>query len=751
MHTTTEQRVIRVALVGNPNTGKSTLFNALCGMRQRVGNYPGVTVEKKTGRCEIGGQRFDVIDLPGSYSLAPRSPDEMIAVEVLLGLRDDVERPDVVVCIVDASNLDRNLYLLNQVLELNLPTVLAMNMADVARNKGVTVDARRLSERLGIPVVSLQANRKIGVAELRTAIVESARGTARQHATPFPQEFESEVSRLAARAADGEISKNGKSGTALPRYLVERLLLDTSGFLSSYGLQGVNTELKDEIHAARERLRAAGMQVPAIEAVSRYQWVGDVLDGVVTRTPTGKILLSDRLDRVLTHRVWGTLVFLVVMLTMFEAVFAAGDWASQWIDAAFGVATDFVLLHVAEGALRSLVIDGVIAGVGGVVVFLPQIFVLFLFVGILEDCGYMTRAAYLMDKLMARIGLSGKSFIPLLSSFACAIPGIMSARVIENPRDRLLTILVAPLMSCSARLPVYTLLIQAFIPDLRWSRGLPGLQALVMFSMFLVGIVAAVLVTFILRRTLFRGPTPPFVMELPTFKMPSLRLVLYRMFESGWMFVRRAGTLILAVSVLVWAAAYYPRGDSDELRAMHVQRDRIELLLDDSEQNPTRMLAGEKVRIEQQRVALDNQLQSAYLRQSYLGRVGGLIEPAVRPLGWDWRIGCAAIASFPAREVVIATLGVIFNLGSGQDESSDELRETLQAATWEGTSTPLFSVPVALSLMVFFALCAQCLSTLVVMRRETNSWRWPVFTFIYMTTIAYFGAMFTYQVFRLFV
>ncbi|MGE3776871.1 MAG: ferrous iron transport protein B, partial [Pirellulaceae bacterium] len=547
MATSTPTRVQHIALVGNPNTGKSTLFNALCGMRQRVGNYPGVTVEKKLGRCEIDGVSYQIIDLPGSYSLAPRSPDEMIAVDVLLGLQPDVPRPDAVLCIVDASNLERNLYLVSQVLELNLPTVVALNMTDVAEGKGIRLDVTGLSKRLGVPVIPIQAHRRQGLSELRLAIGALPTSTPCPPRSPFPEAFQAEVARIEARTA-------GHGQRGLPRYLAERLLLDASGFLATCRLPGVTNELLAEVDAARARLKAAEVPIPAVEAVARYQWVGEVTEGLITRTSRDELTWTDRLDRVLTHRVYGTLMFLAIMLGMFEAVFHLGDYASGWIDRLNGFLTEMAVGRVAEGPLRSLLVDGLIAGVGGIITFLPQIFVLFFFIAVLEDCGYMARAAYLMDKLMCRVGLSGKSFIPLLSSFACAIPGIMSARVIENPRDRLITVLVAPLMSCSARFPVYTLLINAFIPDRHWLPWLPGLRSLVMFSMYLIGIVAAVGVALVLRRTLLRGPTPPFVMELPTYKMPSPPLVVHRMLDSGWSFVQRAGTLILAVSVLVWFA-----------------------------------------------------------------------------------------------------------------------------------------------------------------------------------------------------
>lgn len=733
MSASLEKRAGTVALIGNPNTGKSTLFNALCGMRQRVGNYPGVTVEKKIGRCEMGDQHFQIIDLPGSYSLAPRSPDEMVAVEALLGQRDDVEPIDVVVCIVDASNLERNLYLVSQVLELNLPTVIALNMVDIAADKGQSVDTKLLSKQLGIPVVTLQANRRRGINELREAISKVIRQQPPPRQSPFPPEFQQEVLQLEKIAST--------EPQPLPRYLIERLLLDTTGYLSSSGLSGITSELLAAVQAARDRLAAAGYPVPGVEAIARYQWVGEVTAGVVSRTELPSVFWSDRVDQVLTHRVLGTLFFLIVMLAMFESVFYLGEFASAGIESVKGLLVELANQYLSKGPLHSLVVDGVIEGVGGVVTFLPQIFVLFFFIAVLEDCGYMSRAAYLMDKLMSRVGLSGKSFIPLLSSFACAIPGIMSARVIENPRDRLLTILVAPLMSCSARFPVYMLMINAFIPNTHWVKGLPGLQAIVLFSMYLIGMVTAVGVTMILRRTILRGPTPPFVMELPTYKLPGLGLVVHRMWEAGWSFVQRAGTLILAVSILVWAAAYYPRDPAMLPSALLAQQANLREQISANRHEP--VLAEQLM---EELTQVEGIMEGEYLRTSYLGRAGRWIEPAVRPLGWDWRLGCAAIASFPAREVVVATMGVLFHLGRGQDEESETLQETLRSATREGTDVPVFNIPVALSLMVFFALCAQCVSTLVVMRRETNSWRWPAFSFVYMTVLAYVAAMLTYQI-----
>jgi ferrous iron transport protein B len=399
---------------------------------------------------------------------------------------------------------------------------------------------------------------------------------------------------------------------------------------------------------------------------------------------------------------------------------------------------------VPEGPLQSLLVDGVIGGVGSVLIFLPQIVFLFFFLAVLEDCGYMARAAYLMDKLMVRVGLSGKSFIPLLSSFACAIPGVMATRVIENRRDRLTTILVAPLMSCSARLPVYAILIGAFIPATTVLGFLP-LQGLTLFAMYVLGMVVAAGVALLLKRTLLRGPTPPFVMELPTYKWPSLRNVLQRIGERVWSFVYRAGTLIFAVSVLIWAATYYPRNSAEVAEVLSPRRDALAAELEQLPSDSPRHAS-----VTSQLTEVDNEIAAAYQRDSFLGRAGQWIEPAVRPLGWDWRIGCAAIASFPAREVVMGVLGVIYNLGGdldvGEQSDQDRLGTRMKAAVWDDTGEPVYNIPVALSIMVFFALCAQCAATLVVISRETNSWRWPIFTFVYMTSLAYLGALLTYQI-----
>jgi len=724
-------RTLNVALVGNPNTGKSTLFNALSGIRQKTGNYPGVTVEKKHGSFTHDGQKVELIDLPGTYSLAPRSPDEMVTVDVLLGRQANEAKPNAVLVIVDASNLERNLYIVSQVKELGLPTVVALNMGDIARDKGISIDVAQLQERLGVPVVATQANRRGGLDQLRETIVSLLESESIAVESPFPEEFRDKVSQLHAKLQEHDPQTT--------RYLAERLLLDTSGYLEKELTPG-GKDLHQWIVESRNQLAELGQPVPAIEAISRYKWVQGVLDGIVTREATRKVTLSDRIDRVLTNRIGGTLFFVLIMTLMFQAVFSdlvAGNLMG-YIEAFFEIIAGVVDANLADGALKSLLIDGVIAGVGGVLVFLPQICILFFFIAILEDCGYLSRAAYLMDRLFSKVGLSGKSFIPLLSSFACAIPGIMAARVIENRRDRLITILVAPLMSCSARMPVYVLLTAAFIPDETYA-GFLSLHTLVMLSMYLLGILAAVGVAFVLRRTILPGETPPFVMELPSYKFPSISGVLMVMVEKGWAFVRRAGTLIFAMTIIVWALSYFPRNEEAATAPFADEIAQLESQLEGADEE-------EAAQIEDRLGEINNQIDGQLLRGSFLGMAGHWVEPVVKPLGWDWKIGSAAIASFPAREVIISTMGVLYNLGGDEDEGSAPLRETIQGAKWEGTERNVFNIPVALSIMVFFALCAQCAATLAVIKRETNSWRWPIFTFVYMTVLAYVGALITYQV-----
>lgn len=743
---------MRIAVVGNPNTGKSTLFNALAGMNARVGNYPGVTVEKKIGYARWDDLRVELVDLPGTYSLSPRSKDELIAVEALLGMLPGEGDIDLALCVADAGNLERNLFLFSQILDTGKPAILILNMADSAEAAGIRIDGKALEAAIGAPVVFTSANTGHGLDDLKKT-VQRALGQNRI-ATPsaLPRRIVEETERLR-----GAQTVAHQADT--PYYLFERAILDEGGETERFLSTRLGTEFGEELRSSRGRLQQDGFDLASIEAQSRYAWAQKVTAQVVSRDERPAIKLTDRLDRALTHWLLGPVAFLVTMFVVFQTIFS---WASPLIELCEwgqGLLGEFVGGFLPPGAVQSLVVDGVIGGVGSVVVFLPQIALLFLFIAILEDSGYMPRAAYMMDRLMSAVGLSGKSFLPLMSSFACAVPGVMATRTIDSYRDRMLTILVAPLMSCSARLPVYVLFVETFVPDRRFleidvfgtSWTLLGLQGIVMFAMIWLGAVVAVPVAAILRWTIFRGYSSPFVMELPEYRLPSWRVVLGRVFEQCQAFVVRAGTLIFATTIVIWALGYFP-GDRSGLLALEK---RIEALSEEVETLPApvegradRPTTPEMDAKKAELAALElnaNRFRGDLLEESFLGRIGHVIEPAVAPLGWDWRIGVATIASFPAREVVIGTLGTIFSLGGDVDENDTSLRDELdQAKNADGGK--LVTLPVALSIMVFFALCAQCGSTLMIIYRETGSWRWPAFCFVYMTALAYVGALLTYQI-----
>ena len=776
--------IVNVALIGNPNTGKSTLFGALVGVQQRVGNYPGVTVEKKTGQFSTDTRQYNIVDLPGLYSLAPRSRDEMVAVDVLIGHMAQVPPVDAVVCIVDASNLQRNLYLVGQALDLGLPTVIVLNKLDLAEQQGVRIDVDGLRSRLPVPLVVTQANRALGIDELKQSLDRLQLDSVRTPESVFPEPFEREVAALAPLV---EIACGCQERRLPAHWLSGRLLLDTSGYLEQAllagrgrehrrrgrhgkplhgcslagecsGAQGCRRgrrdgqgrgpradELRGRLAEARARLVEADCPLPGVETESRGNWTQRILDGVLDVPSNYRTTPSDRIDRLLTHPFYGFVTFALVMFVMFQAVFS---WAVPLMDmiiALVGHVEELLIASLAEtslagGAIESLLVRGVLGGVGSVLVFLPQILMLFFLIALLEQCGYMARAAYLMDRVMARVGLSGQAFIPLLCCFACAVPGIMATRTISDHRSRLTTILVAPLIPCSARLLIYTLLIAAFVPSQKYLGGLINLHGLVMMAIYLLGVFIAVVVAMLLKRTTMRGPAAPLLMEMPAYQWPSPRAVLFRVVERGWYFIRAAGTAILVVSILIWAALYYPRPAEIEAPFAPRRAALTSSLAEFAADSPDRAA------VETDLARLDRDVEAAYQRQSILARLGHSIEPAVRPLGWDWRIGTAVLASFPQRESVIATLGVIFQNGKSSSQKADKpLGDRLREATWEGTDRPLLTLPVALSIMVFYALCAQCVATLAVIRRETGSWRWPLFTFTYMTALAYIGSLVTYR------
>ncbi len=711
------QRRFAVAVIGNPNTGKTTLFNALTGLSLHTGNYPGVTVESAMGEFTVDGQRFLAVDLPGTYSLAPRAPDEMIAVSVLLGFGKGVAAPDVVLCVLDATHLDRNLYLLTQVLDVGLPVVVALTMNDVARKQGVTVDVLALAKRLGVPVVPVQATKRIGISALRQALGAAARfPTPPEKPIHFPVAFVQEVDQLQLTLP------HRSEQVALPRFLIERLLIDAEGSIEHELARQLGREVQEQAHAARERLTATYAAPQQIEVDVRYRWIAQVVDATVHQPLVASRTWSDRIDYVVTHPVWGLGIFLIAMAITFQTLFSWAVPVMDGISALFKALGAWIGGHLSDGPLQSLIVDGVVGGVGAVIVFVPQIALLFGLIAILEDSGYMARAAFLMDRVMASFGLSGRSFIPLLSSFACAVPGIMSTRSIDNRRDRIATILIAPLMSCSARLPVYVLFIAAFIPaQTVW--GVFGVQGLTLFVMYLVGLIFAPPIAFLLKRSVLKGEPVPFLLELPPFQIPAWRVVLFRMYDRSWAFLKRAGTIILATTILVWALSYYPNQArvTEEYHARRATASAEEI---------------DKLNVEE---------AGARLRESFLGQAGHAIEPIVRPLGWDWKIGMATLASFPAREVIISALGTIYNLGNEENEKSLQLREVMQAERWPD-GRPVYTPVVALSIMVFFALCCQCGATLATIKRETGSWGYAIFTFTYMTSLAYLSAFLVYQI-----
>ncbi len=641
---------LTIALAGNPNAGKTTLFNSLTGLKQKVANYPGVTVERKEGVWSVANKDATLIDLPGLYSLDATSLDEQIARDIITGQQAGVPKPDVIVAVVDATNLERNLYLVTQIFEFGVPVVIALTMIDVFEKQEHEIDVDMLAALMKTPVVAVNAKTGRGKEQLAAKVAEVL-GTVPE----VPYVF------------DAATNEDGPHGKIFARY----------NFISN--------------------------------AVQESTWHSD----------QKKHRISDKIDRVLTHKFFGLIILVLILLVVFQTIFSWASLPMDLLEKGFGSIGDLVKAEMPPGILTDLIADGIIAGVGGVVVFLPQILLLFLFISLLEDSGYMSRAAFLLDKLMSRVGLHGKAFLPLISSFACAIPGIMATRTIESRRDRFATILIAPFMSCSARLPVYTLMIGAFFGG-QYVFGFISIGALLMLIMYAIGIIAAVATAFVLKRTVLKAPPPPFLMELPPYRLPNLRTVFQNMITRAWLFLKRAGTVILAISIILWALMYFPR--SDEKPAAGGQY-AVSSISD-----------GDNVAVP----------ESEQLKHSYAGMLGHAIEPVIQPLGFDWKIGVALIASFAAREVLVSTLSIIYNVGKDENEESETLIAAVRDAKKDDGS-PTWTPLVALTLMVFFVLAMQCMSTLAVVRRETNSWTWPLFMLAYMTGFAYVAALITYQ------
>ena len=679
------------AFVGNPNCGKSTLFNALTGLKQKVGNYPGVTVEKKIGETySQHGQPIKIIDLPGAYSLAARSPDEAVLRDVLLGRRADTPQPDRIVCILDASNLERNLYLVHQILDLGRPVILALNMMDLAAKAGLEIRIARLEKELGIPVIPCEAANGKGIVELRLAMSRADLPLAK-HAWEIPKPIAPAVSELAAslHENDGKLPISARAEALL--------LLTDQDTVRVTGSKPLHERTSEILRNWQKLWEKEGTDWAGSLVSSRYDAITEICSRIVERKTNLGPSVSDRIDQVVTHPVYGWLSLAVIMALLFLSIFTLAEYPMNFIDGRMAALADWAKTAMAPGDLRDLITDGAIAGVGGVLVFLPQILILFFFIGMLESTGYMARAAFIMDRMMSRVGLNGKSFIPLLSSYACAIPGIMATRTIEDQKDRLTTILVAPLMSCSARLPVYLLMMAALVPGDR----VPLLtKVAIMILMYALGTFGAFGFAWLFKRTLLKGEPPLMIMELPPYRLPRARDIALHMVERAWMFLKNAGTVILAISIVLWFLAAYPK-------------------------------------------AHDGATPTQQLEQSFAGKAGHAIEPVIKPLGFDWQIGIGLISSLAAREVFVSTMGVVFN-AEGGDESTAPLRQSMAKAKWPD-GRPLFTPLVCLSLMIFYVFAMQCMSTLAVVKRETNSWRWPLFQLAYMTGTAWIACFIAYQ------
>ncbi|MDP2137615.1 MAG: ferrous iron transport protein B [Candidatus Didemnitutus sp.] len=693
MRSTPADRTPVYALVGNPNCGKSTIFNALTGLKQKVGNYPGVTVEKKIGEMfSQHGKPIKLIDLPGAYSLAARSPDEAVTRDVLLGRRADTPQPDRILCIVDASNLERNLYLLHQILDLGRPVIVVLNMMDLAAAAGTEVSASRLEKELGIPVIACEAVNNLGVIELKLAMSRTESPLAK-HSWDVPAAIAPAVAEIQASL----IQNDGRP--PLVARAEALLLLTDFDSVRVAGSTALHPKTSETLRSWQTRWEADGTDWAGTLVGSRYDSIATICGQVVRQVGETGPSLSDKIDTVVVHPVWGWLAFGAVMAVMFLSIFTLAEYPMNVIDGATAALADAVKDAMPAGDLRDLIADGAIGGVGGILVFLPQILILFFFIGLLESTGYMARAAFIMDRLMSKVGLNGKSFIPLLGSYACAIPGIMATRTIEDPKDRLVTILVAPLMSCSARLPVYLLLIAALLP----SDAVPvATKVGIMLLMYALGTIGAFGFAWLFKRTLLKGEPPLMIMELPPYRLPRVRDVALQMLERASIFIKRAGTIILGISIVLWFLSTYPKHP-------------------DPTATPTEQTA-----------------------HSFAGRAGHLIEPTIKPLGFDWRIGIGLITSFAAREVFVSSMGVVFGVEGAEDEDTAPLRDALKKASWPD-GAPVFTPLVCFTLMIFYVFAMQCMATVAVVKRETNSWRWPLFQIAYMTGTAWVLSFIVYQ------
>ncbi|WP_431844417.1 ferrous iron transport protein B [Pedobacter anseongensis] len=702
---------MRVALVGNPNTGKSTLFNLLTGLNQKIGNFPGITVDKKIGYCTLNsGKIAEIVDLPGTYSLYPKSKDESIVFQVLAD-KLNASHPDVVVIVADATNLRRNLLLYSQVADLGLPMLLVLNMADLAKKEGININVDKLAKRLGVQVVAISARESNGIEKLRAAL---------SHVTLISTQLKSVDVTILAAEAIAAIRHEFKSDSDY--YALQ--VLHQHQYLGFF-----TGKQQEQIAAIKRKYEFDSNSLQAAETIARYRHLSTVLsDVVVDLGAEKKFIVTDKLDSILTHKVWGFAIFIAILFFVFNAIFSWSSYPMGLIESSFAALTDLGHAHLPPGLLTNLVLDGVLAGLGGVVIFIPQIAILFALISILEDTGYMARVTFMMDKIMSKFGLSGKSVVPMIGGIACAVPSIMSARNIESWKDRIITIMVTPLVSCSARLPVYTLLISLVVPQ-RSFLGIFSLQGLTLMVMYVISIVAAVLVAWVMKFIIKAKEKSYFIMELPVYRMPRWKNVIYTMYEKSKTFVVEAGKVIIAISIVLWVLATYGPGN----RFAKIDQKYAVI-----EQN-----AKDSVQL----AALERDKSAEKLENSYAGVLGKTIEPAIKPLGFDWKIGIALITSFAAREAFVGTMSTIYSVDSGEEESTT-IRAKMSAAKNPETGLPVFTFATSLSLMLFYAFAMQCMSTVAVVYRETKSWKWPMIQLVYMTALAYLASLVAYQLLK---
>jgi ferrous iron transport protein B len=705
-----KSKALHIALVGNPNSGKTSLFNTLTGLRQKVGNFPGVTVDKKTGETWISDSlKANIIDLPGTYSLYPKRADEWVSYRVLLQQDEDV-LPDMVVLVADASNLKRNLLFCSQIIDLKIPVVVALTMMDIARRKGTQIDVAGLERELGVAVVPINPRKNKGIPQLKKAIETVARSF---NATS-PRDF-IDNKQLAPDAIN----------------LIQREFPRLSDYASIHYL--INHEQFDFAPAVQDRIEKIEMvnafnptKTQAEEIVQRYLHIRHVMQNtVVEADPLQKTLFTEKLDNILLHRKWGYFILVAVLFLLFQSIFWLAQYPMDAIDWTFGQFSGWLGQRLPDVWWSDLLINGVIAGLSGILIFVPQIMILFGLITLLEDTGYMARISFLTDKLMRKVGLNGKSVMPMISGFACAVPAIMSARSIENKKERLLTILITPLMSCSARLPVFTIIIALIIPK-TYILGFLSLQGLIMMGLYLLGLVMALIVSYVAKWFIKIKEKSFFILELPVYRAPRWKNVGYTMVEKAKIFVTDAGKIIMIISLLLWALSTF--GPPERMTAVNEKYSALKV------QNPGKA------------TEIDKQYRAEHLETSFAGLLGKTIEPAITPLGYDWKIGIALITSFAAREVFVGTMATLYSVGEDADENNNTLRKKMMGAT-RSDGSKVYTLATGISLMVFYLLAMQCMSTLAIVKRETKTWKWPVIQLLYMTILAYVMSFAAYQLF----